>query len=175
MYEAIDHCAAPVVARVQRYVLGGGVGLVCCADAVVAAEDAVFAFSEVKLGIVPAVISPFALTRIGPGPARRYFVTGERFDAQTALRIGLAHEVVPSSELDEALDRIVAEILTAGPEAVRHAKRLVLDAPLDGLETARRIAERRTSEEGQDGLRAFLEGRTPGQPGFASWSPEETK
>ena len=155
--------------------LGGGVGLVCCADAVIAAEDAVFAFSEVKLGILPAVISPFALARIGPGAARRYFVTGERFDAQTALRIGLVHEVVPADELDAAVDRIVAEVLSAGPEAARHAKRLVLDAPLDGLETARRIAERRTSDEGQEGLHAFLERRAPGQPGFASWCPEETK
>jgi methylglutaconyl-CoA hydratase len=174
MYEALDRCAAPVVATVQRYVLGGGVGLVCCADAVVATDDAVFAFSEVKLGIIPAVISPFALQRIGAGPARRYFVTGERFDAPTALRIGLVHEVVPAGDLAAAAERIVAEILAAGPEAVRHAKRLVLDAPLDGLETARRIAELRTSEEGQEGLRAFLEGRTPGQPGFASWCAEET-
>jgi methylglutaconyl-CoA hydratase len=162
MYEAVDHCAAPVVAAAHRHVLGGGVGLVCCADAVIAAEDAVFAFSEVKLGILPAVISPFALARIGPGAARRYFVTGERFDAQTALRIGLVHEVVPPDELDAAVDRIVAEILSAGPEAARHAKRLVLDAPLDGLETARRIAERRTSDEGQEGLHAFLERRPPG-------------
>jgi methylglutaconyl-CoA hydratase len=162
MYEAIDRCAAPVVAPVQRYCLGGGVGLACCADAVVAADDAVFAFSEVKLGIIPAVISPFALARIGPGAVRRYFVTGERFDAAVALRIGLVHEVVPREELDAAVDRIVAEILSAGPEATRHAKRLVLDAPLDGLETARRIAERRTSEEGQDGLHAFLERRKPG-------------
>ena len=162
MYEAIDHCPAPVVAPVQRYVLGGGVGLVCCADAVVAADDAVFAFSEVKLGIIPAVISPFALDRIGAGPARRYFVTGERFGAEVALRIGLVHEVVPRDELDAAVDRIVAEILTAGPEAARHAKRLVLDAPLDGLETAERIAERRASDEGQEGLRAFLERRKPG-------------
>lgn len=161
MYEAVDQCPAPVVAVVQRHVLGGGVGLACCADAVVAADDAVFAFSEVKLGIVPAVISPFALARIGLGPARRYFVTGERFDAATALRIGLVHEVVPAGELDAAVERIVAEILTAGPEAARHAKRLVLDAPLDGLETARRIAQRRTSEEGQEGLRAFLERRRP--------------
>jgi enoyl-CoA hydratase/carnithine racemase len=161
MYEAIDRCAAPVVARVQRHVLGGGVGLACCADAVVASEDAVFAFSEVKLGIIPAVISPFALTRIGPGAARRYFVTGERFDAKTALRIGLVHQVAPAAGLDAAVEQIVAEILTAGPEAVGHAKRLVLDAPLDGLETARRIAERRTSDEGQEGLSAFLERRPP--------------
>jgi methylglutaconyl-CoA hydratase len=166
MYEAIDHCPAPVVAPVQCYVLGGGVGLVCCADAVVAADDAVFAFSEVKLGILPAVISPFALARIGPGPARRYFVTGERFGAEVALRIGLVHEVVARDGLEDAVDRIVAELLTAGPEAARHAKRLVLDAPLDGLETAERIAERRTSDEGQEGLRAFLERRKPG------WSAE---
>jgi enoyl-CoA hydratase/carnithine racemase len=173
MYEAIDRCPAPVVAPVQRYCLGGGVGLACCCDAVIAADDAVFAFSEVKLGIIPAVISPFALARIGPGAARRYFVTGERFGAQTALRIGLVHEVAPAAELGGAVDRIVSEILSGGPEAVRNAKRLVLDAPLDGLETARRIADRRTSEEGQEGLRAFLDGRTPGQPGFASWCPEE--
>ena len=161
MYEAVDRCPAPVIARVQRHALGGGIGLVACCDAVVAAEDAVFAFSEVKLGIVPAVISPFALARIGAGAARRYFVTGERFDAATALHIGLVHEVVPAGELDTGVDRIVGELLTAGPEAARQAKRLVLDAPLDGLETARRIAERRTSEEGQEGLRAFLERRKP--------------
>lgn len=175
MYEAIDRCPVPVVAPVQRYVLGGGVGLVCCADAVIAAEDAVFAFSEVKLGIVPAVISPFALARIGLGPARRYFVTGERFGADVALRTGLVHEVVAREELDAAVDRVVGEILTAGPEAARHAKLLVLDAPLDGLETARRIAERRTSEEGQEGLQAFLEGRTPGRAGFASWAPRQSQ
>ena len=162
MYEAVDRCPAPVVCPIQRHALGGGIGLVCCCDAVVAADDAVFAFSEVKLGIIPAVISPFALARIGAGAARRYFVTGERFDAATALRIGLVHEVVPGGELEGAVDRIVAEIATAGPEAARHAKRLVLDAPLDGLETARRIAERRASDEGQEGLHAFLERRRPG-------------
>ena len=161
MYEAIDRCPAPVIARVQRHALGGGIGLVACSDAVVAADDAVFAFSEVKLGIIPAVISPFALARIGAGAARRYFVTGERFDAATALRIGLVHEVVPAGDLDTVVGRIVGELLTAGPEAARHAKRLVSDAPLDGLETARRIAERRTSEEGQEGLHAFLERRKP--------------
>jgi methylglutaconyl-CoA hydratase len=162
MYEAVDRCPAPVVARVQRHVLGGGVGLLCCCDAVIAADDAVFAFSEVKLGIIPAVISPFVLARIGPGAARRFFVTGERFDAETALRIGLVHEVVPGDGLEAAVDRVVSEILSSGPEAVRHAKRLVLDAPLDGLETAARIAERRASDEGQEGLRAFLERRRPG-------------
>jgi len=161
MYEAIDRCPAPVVSPVQRYCLGGGVGLACCSDVVIGADDAVFAFSEVKLGIIPAVISPFALARIGAGPARRYFVTGERFGADVALRIVLVHEVVARDELDAAVDRVIAEILTAGPGAARHAKLLVLDSPLDGLETARRIADRRTSDEGQDGLHAFLERRRP--------------
>ena len=158
MLEAIDSCQAPVVAVVQGHALGGGVGLVACSDIAIAHEDAVFAFSEVKLGIIPAVISPFALGKIGESAARRYFVTGERFDAATALRIGLVHEV--TDDLDAALDRILAELRTAGPRAARHAKRLVLDRP-DGPETARRIAERRTSGEGQEGLRAFLDRRRP--------------
>jgi methylglutaconyl-CoA hydratase len=159
MLEAIDGCPAPVVARVQGHALGGGCGLVACADIVVAAEAAVFAFSEVKLGIVPAVISPFALAKIGPSAARRYFVTGERFDAATALRIGLVHEV--AADLDAAVEAVLDELRSAGPRAARKAKRLVLDAPLDGIETASRIAERRTSDEGQEGLRAFLERRRP--------------
>lgn len=159
MLEAIDSCPAPVVARVQGHALGGGCGLVACSDIAIAAEDAVFGFSEVKLGIIPAVISPFALAKIGPNAARRYFVTGERFDAPTALRIGLVHEV--ATDLDGALERVLGELRSAGPKAARAAKRLVLEAPLDGPETARRIAERRTSEEGQEGLRAFLERREP--------------
>ncbi|MHB1242740.1 MAG: enoyl-CoA hydratase-related protein [Gaiellaceae bacterium] len=158
MLETIDRCPAPVIARVQGHALGGGAGLVACADVAVADARAVFAFSEVKLGIVPAVISPFALAKIGSGWARRYFVTGERFDAATALRIGLVHEV--DADLDAAVERVVAELRSAGPRAARHAKRLVLERP-DGPETARRIAERRTSEEGQEGLRAFLERRSP--------------
>lgn len=159
MLEAVDSCPAPVVARVQGHALGGGCGLVACSDIAIAAEDAVFGFSEAKLGIIPAVISPFALARIGPGAARRYFVTGERFDAPTALRIGLVQEV--AADLDAAIERVLGELRSAGPKAARAAKRLVLEAPLDGPETARRIAERRTSEEGQEGLRAFLERRQP--------------
>ena len=158
MLDAIDRCPAPVVARVQGHALGGGAGLVACSDIAVADANAVFGFSEVKLGIIPAVISPYALTKIGPSAARRYFVTGERFDAPTALRIGLIHEV--SADLDGAVDAILAELRTSGPRAARHAKRLVLDRP-DGPETARRIAERRTSDEGQEGLKAFLERRKP--------------
>jgi methylglutaconyl-CoA hydratase len=159
MLDAIDDCPAPVVARVQGHALGGGCGLVACADNVIAARDAVFAFSEVKLGIVPAVISPFALAKIGPSAARRYFASGERFDAETALRIGLVHEV--TDDLDAAVARAVGELLGAGPAAARAAKQLAR-APLTADETARRIAEHRTSAEGQEGLRAFLEKRPPG-------------
>jgi len=158
MLEAIDACPAPVVARVQGHALGGGCGLVAAADIAIAGQDAVFAFSEVKLGIIPAVISPFALAKIGASAARRYFVTGERFDAQTALRIGLVHEV--TEDLDAAVDGVLAELLSAGPQAARWAKRLVRERP-DGPETARWIAERRASDEGQEGLRAFLEKRKP--------------
>lgn len=158
MLEAIDRCPAPVVARVQGHALGGGAGLVACSDIAIADRRAVFAFSEVKLGIIPSVISPFALAKIGPSWARRYFLTGERFDAETALRIGLVHEV--ADDLDAAVEAVVAELRSAGPRAVRHAKKLVLERP-DGPETARRIAERRASAEGQEGLRAFLERRSP--------------
>lgn len=159
MLDAIDGCPAPVVARVQGHALGGGCGLVACCDIAVAEPSAQFAFSEVKLGIVPAVISPFALAKIGPASARRYFVTGERFSAETALRIGLIHEV--AEDLDAAVDAIVAELLSAGPEAARGAKELAR-APLSAEHTAMRIAAHRTSAEGQDGLRAFLEKRAPG-------------
>jgi methylglutaconyl-CoA hydratase len=158
MFEAIDRCAAPVVARVQGHALGGGAGLVAAADVAIASPKTLFAFSEVKLGIIPAVISPFALAKIGGGHARRYFVTGERFDAETALRVGLVSEV--AEDLDAAVDRVVGELLSAGPSAARWAKRLVRERP-DGAETARWIAERRTSDEGQEGLAAFLEKRTP--------------
>jgi enoyl-CoA hydratase/carnithine racemase len=155
MCEAIDRCPAPVVARVQGYALGGGSGLAACADVAVAATDATFGFTEVKLGIVPAVISPFVLPKIGQH-ARRYFLTGERFDAQSALRIGLVHEV--TEELDATVQGIVDELLSSGPNAVREAKQLIRERP-DGYETANIAARMRTSEEGQERLRAFLERR----------------
>ena len=158
MLETIDSCPAPVIARVQGHALGGGCGLVACSDIAIAAPDTKFAFSEVKLGIIPAVISPFALAKVGASAARRYFVTGERFDAETALRIGLVHEL--AEDLDAAVDGLLEELRSAGPEASRHAKKLVLERP-DGLATERRIAQRRTSEEGQEGLRAFVEKRNP--------------
>jgi methylglutaconyl-CoA hydratase len=156
MLEAIDNCPAPVVARVQGHALGGGCGLVACCDIVVAEQSALFAFSEVKLGIVPAVISPFALAKIGTSAARRWFVTGERFTAEVALRIGLIHEV--ADDLDAAVDNVLAELLSAGPEATRAAKHLARAAQ-SAEETAHLIAQHRTSPEGQEGLRAFLEKR----------------
>jgi methylglutaconyl-CoA hydratase len=158
MLEAIDGCPAPVLARVQGYALGGGSGLVACCDVAIAGEDAVFGFSEVKLGIIPAVISPFVVPRIGVGAARRYFLTGERFQAEVALRIGLVHEV--AGDLDAAVDQVVAELLSAGPEAAREAKRLLRELPT-GEATAHVAARLRASPEGQDGLRAFLERRNP--------------
>ena len=158
MCETIDRCPAPVVARVHGYALGGGSGLVACTDVPIAAPDAIFGFSEVRLGIIPAVISPFVLPKIG-AHARRWFLTGERFDAQTALRIGLVEEV--AEDLDAAVDRVLSELLSGGPEAVREAKRLLRERPV-GRETAQIAARLRSGEEGQEGLRAVLERREPG-------------
>jgi enoyl-CoA hydratase/carnithine racemase len=155
MCETIDRCPAPVVARIQGYALGGGSGLAACVDIAVAATDATFGFTEVKLGIVPAVISPFVLPKIGQH-ARRYFLTGERFDAQTAQRIGLVHEV--SDDLDSAVHVVVEQLLSSGPNAVREAKRLIRESP-DGQQTAEIAARMRTSDEGQQRLRAFFERR----------------
>jgi methylglutaconyl-CoA hydratase len=158
MMQAVNRCPAPVVARVHGHALGGGVGLVACADVAVAAPDTIFGFSEVKLGIIPAVISPFFLAKIGAS-ARRYITTGERFDAETAARIGLVDEI--AEDPDAAVERIVRELLTSGPLAARAAKQLVLSPP-DVEELPHVAARMRTSEEGQEGLRAFLEKRPPG-------------
>ena len=157
MLETIDSCPAPVVCLVHGYALGGGSGLVACADIAVADPDAVFGFTEVRLGIIPAVISPFVLPKIGSA-ARRYFLTGERFGAEAALRIGLVHEV--TEDTGAAVAGIVEALLAGGPEAVREAKRLVRERPA-GIATAEIAATRRTSVEGQDGLRAFLEREPP--------------
>ena len=158
MLAAVDGCPAPVVAGVHGYALGGGSGLAACADVVVATSDAVFGFTEVRLGIAPAVISPFVLARIG-ARARRYFATGERFDAGAALRIGLVDEV--DDDLEGAVARIVGNVLQSGPQAVRAAKRLVLEPPPDGEALARIAAGLRSGDEGQEGLRAFLDKREP--------------
>jgi len=157
MLHAIDSCPAPVVCLVHGYALGGGSGLVACADIAVAHPEAVFGFTEVRLGIIPAVISPFVLPKLGAA-ARRYFLTGERFGADVALRVGLVHEV--SANTQEAVSGIVDALLAGGPQAVREAKRLAREQPV-GSEAARIAAARRTSAEGQDGLRAFLDKRPP--------------
>ena len=166
--QAIFRCPAPVIVRVHGFALGGGSGLTACADICIAAEDAVFGFSEVRLGIIPGVISPMVLAKIGPAAARRYFLTGERFDARTALRIGLVDEV--AADPDKAVASVVDSILAGGPTAVREAKRLVLE-PGEEEDLLARAAERRTSAEGQEGLRAFLDSRG-GKRVYPAWHPD---
>jgi methylglutaconyl-CoA hydratase len=167
LFETIDLAPKAVVARVQGAALGGGAGLVAVADVAVASAEAQFGFTEVRLGLVPAVISPFVLRKIGPSAARELFLTGERFSAGKALAVGLVHRVVPESELDSAVEERVRELLQAAPGAVAAAKALVREVvgrrPEDvRAATTTRIAERRASAEGQEGLRAFLEKRKPG-------------
>lgn len=166
MFRAIDNCPKPVIGRVHGAALGGGAGLAAVCDIVVAADDSVFGFTEVKLGIIPAVISPFVLAKIGASHARALFVTGERFDAARAKSIGLAHEVVALDELDAAVDRRIEELRSSGPAAIAAAKlvvRRVLDNPYDASRaiTTQAIAQQRVTPEGQEGLRAFLERRLP--------------
>ena len=168
MFRAIDRCPKPVIGRIHGAALGGGAGLAAVCDIVIASSDAIFGFTEVKLGIIPAVISPFVLAKIGVSNARALFLTGERFEAKRALAIGLVHEVVIADTLDVCMERIVNELLTAGPSAVAAAKALVPLVRAASYEesrdlTAQAIARQRTTEEGQEGLRAFLERRK------ASW------
>ena len=163
---AIDRCPQPVVGRVNGPAIGGGVGLVSCCDIVVAVERAIFAFSEARLGIVPAVISPFVLAKIGPGAARELFLTGERFDARRAQALGLVHHVVAEEELDAAVARRVAQLLQAAPGAQTTVKELihtVAHRPKESVRdyTAETIARRRASDEGREGMSAFLEKRKP--------------
>ncbi len=164
MFRAIDNCPKPVIGAIQGAALGGGAGLAAVCDIVIAADDAVFGFTEVKLGIIPAIISPFVLAKIGASQARALFLTGERFDARRAQTIGLVHEVVPARELTAAIDRRLAELRSAGPQAISAAKllvRRVLDNSYDESRpiTTQAIAKQRVSPEGQEGLRAFLERR----------------
>ena len=147
--------------------LGGGTGLACCCDIVLARGDARFGFTEVRLGLIPATIAPFALGRIGRSQARALFLTGERFGADHALAIGLAHEVhADDTALDVAVERVVAAVLRGGPAAVRAAKALIAglrdgDPAPQALLAAEAIAERRASPEGREGIAAFLERREP--------------
>ena len=165
MFRAIDRCAKPVIGKIHGAALGGGAGLAAVCDIVFATDDAIFGFTEVKLGIIPAVISPFVLAKIGASHARALFLTGERFDANRALHIGLVHEVVMNADaLEDAVQGTLAELRSAGPTATAAAKRLIQDVGAASYEasrdlTAHAIAGQRTSDEGQEGLRAFLERR----------------
>jgi methylglutaconyl-CoA hydratase len=166
MYRAIDRCSKPVIARVHGAAIAGASGLCAVSDIVISADDAVFGFTETKLGIIPAVISPFVIAKIGVSHARALFLTGERFGAQHALRIGLVHQIVPSSELDSAVEKILEELRSASPTAVTAAKRTLQAVQAASYEdtraiSARAISAQRVSAEGQEGLRAFLERRRP--------------
>jgi methylglutaconyl-CoA hydratase len=165
MLEAVRDCPRPVIARVQGAAMGGGAGLVAASDIAVAADDARFAFSEVRIGLVPAVISTFVLPRIGPSAARELFLTGELFDAEHARAIRLVHRVVPAADLDAAVAERVDALLSGGPLAQAEVKSLLarLSALPDSAEelTTESIAVRRASPEGQEGIAAFLERRPP--------------
>lgn len=163
---ALDTLPLAVIGRVHGAAIGGGVGLACCCDIVLAADDTIFGFSEVRLGLLPAMIGRYVQAKIGPSHTRALFVSGRRFDAAHALRIGLVHEVLPASTLDAAVERTVQELLRCGPQAVAASKALlrtinesppaaVRDYAIDA------IAAARAGSEGQEGLRAFLEKRTP--------------
>ena len=165
MFALINECPLPIVGRIQGAAIGGGVGLVSVCDVAVSMSDAKFGLSEVKLGILPAVISPYVIGKIGETHARALFLTGERFEAERALRIGLVHRVVDTIEqLDAAVYETVTQLKTSGPEAVRECKKLIAyvasNAPIDAIPyTIDAIATRRVSEEGQEGMKAFLEKR----------------
>jgi methylglutaconyl-CoA hydratase len=167
MLRAIHDCGKPVVARVQGDCYAGGMGLATACDIVVAADAANFCLSEVKLGLIPATISPYVIRAMGAQAARRYFITAERFSAAAAQRMGLVHECVPADALDETVGMLLKSLLAASPDAVAAAKRLVNDVagqPLtDALvqDTVVRIADIRASEQGREGVRSFLEKRKP--------------
>lgn len=170
MFAALNSLPCAVVGRVHGAALGGGVGLAACCDIVVAAESALFGFTEARLGLLPAVIARYVLPKIGAGHARALFVSAKRFRAPQALAIGLAHELAADAELDVVVERTVAELLRCGPEAVAASKALVAAVATLPPEQARdyavnAIAAARTGAEGQEGLRAFLEKRAPGWVG----------
>ena len=167
LMRTLDELPRPTIARVQGAAFGGGVGLVACCDIAIASTDAKFGLTESKLGLLPAVISPYVLDAIGPRQARRWFATAETFDAVTALQIGLLHQVVEADALDAAVQRQIDLLLKAGPHASAQAKSLVrrvaFERDRDRLdhENAALIARLRVSDEGQEGLGAFLDKRKP--------------
>ena len=168
LFETLDSCPRPVIAQVNGHALGGGAGLVACADVAVASTDAGFGFTEARLGLIPATVSPYVLRAIGPGHARALFTTGERFDAAHALAIGLVHRVCPPAELEHAVADTVLAYLACGPDAIAASKQLVRDATRSvGLpDLAERLAVTRAGNEAREGLDAFLGKRPP------AWSPE---
>jgi methylglutaconyl-CoA hydratase len=172
MLAAIDGCPKAVIGRVHGAAFGGACGLVACCDVVLASDDTRFAFSEVKLGLVPATIAPYVVRKIGVSAARRYFVTGERMSAADAARMGLVHVVVPREKLDDAVNAVTQETLGSGPGAVAEAKSLIHEVTMRRFPevneyTARLIAEIRATIEAREGMAAFLEKRKP------SWAQEE--
>jgi methylglutaconyl-CoA hydratase len=167
LMQTLNELPKPTVARVNGAALGGGTGLVACCDIVLASAQATFGTTEVRLGLIPAVIGPYVLAAIGARQARRLMLTGERISAAEAARVGLVHEVVPPDQLDRAVERVVGELLYGGPDAIAVAKRLIrdlsgrpIDAPLID-DTARRIAALRATPEGREGIGAFLGKRAP--------------
>ena len=167
MLRSIYECPKPTIARVQGDVYAGGVGLVACCDMAVAVESAVFCLSEVKIGLMPATISPYVIRAMGARAAHRYFLTGERFNAREAHRIGFVHEVAEAEQLDSVVDQWLKHLLSAGPEAVKACKRLVIDVAEREINdqliaaTVEGIAEIRASSEGKEGVQAFLAKRKP--------------
>ena len=167
LFLAIARCKKPVIARIHGHALGGGTGLTAAVDLAFSTEDCQFGLTETKLGIVPAVIGPFVIQKIGAGRARTLFLTGERFDGREAQRIGLVHRAVPEAELDATVTKAVNELLSAGPSAVASAKQLI--AAIDGLSledaipvTSKWIAALRATPEAKEGFAAFLGKRKPG-------------
>ncbi len=174
MLRRLNYCSKPTIARINGPAYGGGVGLLSCCDITIAASHARFALTEVRLGLVPAVISPYVFRCMGELHARRYFLNGQRFDAAQAQQIGLVQEIAPADELDQAVQRQLDLLLRAGPQAVKQAKKLVFSVAghdasrqrQSDQENARLIARMRLSDEGQEGMSAFLEKRNP------AWVPQ---
>jgi len=174
MFHAVHSCSRPVLARVHGDAFGGGVGLAAACDIVIAAEQANFALSEVRLGLVAATISPHLVRAMGARQAARYMLTAEKFPASQARALGLVHEVMSAAELDREVERQIQMLLSASPAALAASKRLladVVEAPIDEIllaDAAKCIADARVSEEGREGIAAFLEKRSP------SWEPKRS-
>lgn len=165
MFSVINECDVPVLGKINGHALGGGVGLVSVCDYVIANHEALLGFTEVRLGLIPAVISPYCISKIGESNARAWFLSGERFNADEAKRMGLVHEVCSADEIDQKVEDYKKKFLAAGPEAAKEAKRLIREVMknLKASEdyTCQMITERRVSSEGQEGMRALLEKDKP--------------